>query len=201
MPDPSGRFHHGNCGNRMHDRWQSNTKSRGRWPRIAAPPRLRACLHPFHPVAPLPRIIGHLMFRERHEGEVLKMGEVFPRISANGELAQIFYTLIAKNLNQRLQRVQGVKGSRVQTRLRRWFNRPYGLVQGFGRSSLVREFESSKAGERRVYLLLITCHLLPDSLLTLLLASVQRHHGAAGSYLKIANKRVSCQTPYPEERS
>ena len=114
------------------------------------------------------------MFRERHEGEVLKMGEVFPRISANGELAQIFYTLIAKNLNQRLQRVQGVKGSRVQSRLRRWFNRPYGLVQGFGRSSLAREFESSKAGERRVYLLLITCHLLPDSLLTLLLASVQR---------------------------
>ncbi len=65
----------------------------------------------------------------------------------------------------------------------------------------MREFESSKAGERRVYLLLITCHLLPDSLLTLLLAAVQRHHGAAGSYLKIANKRVSCQTPYPEERS
>ena len=51
------------------------------------------------------------MFRERHEGEVLKMGEVFPRISANGELAQIFYTLIAKNLNQRLQRGQGGKGS------------------------------------------------------------------------------------------
>ena len=53
--------------------------------RIAAATRLRACLHPFQPVAPL-RIIGHLMFRERHEGEVLKMGEVFPRISANGEL-------------------------------------------------------------------------------------------------------------------
>ena len=42
----------------------------------------------------------------------------------------------------------------------------------------MREFESSKAGERRVYLLLITCHLLPDSLFTLPLTADNRACGA-----------------------